>query len=79
MSDTKEGICLTKKDKLKIVPLGGVNEIGKNMTMIEYKNEIIVIDCGLMFPEEEMFGIDVVIPDVSYLIKNKDKVDFLIF
>lgn len=74
MSDTKEGICLTKKDKLKIVPLGGVNEIGKNMTMIEYKNEIIVIDCGLMFPEEEMFGIDVVIPDVSYLIKNKDKV-----
>jgi len=65
---------LTKKDKLKIVPLGGVNEIGKNMTMIEYKNEIIVIDCGLMFPEEEMFGIDVVIPDVSYLIKNKDKV-----
>ncbi|KRQ86867.1 Ribonuclease J 1 [Caloramator mitchellensis] len=65
---------MTKKDKIRIVPLGGVNEIGKNMTMIEYKNEIIVIDCGLMFPEEEMFGIDIVIPDVTYLIKNKDKV-----
>jgi ribonuclease J len=65
---------LTKKDKLKIIPLGGVNEIGKNMTAIEYKNEIVVIDCGLAFPEEEMFGIDLVIPDISYLIKNKDKV-----
>ncbi|SEF81295.1 ribonuclease J [Caloramator fervidus] len=62
------------KNKIKVVPLGGVNEIGKNMTMIEYKNEIIVIDCGLMFPEEEMFGIDVVIPDVTYLVKNKEKV-----
>lgn len=65
---------MTKKDKVKVIPLGGVNEIGKNMTVIEYKNEIIVIDCGLMFPEEEMFGIDIVIPDISYLIKNKDKV-----
>lgn len=65
---------MTKKDKVKVIPLGGVNEIGKNMTVIEYKNEIIVIDCGLMFPEEEMFGIDIVIPDISYLLKNKDKV-----
>lgn len=65
---------MSKKDKIKIIPLGGVNEIGKNMTAIEYKNEIVVIDCGLAFPEEEMFGIDLVIPDISYLIKNKDKV-----
>lgn len=65
---------MTKKDKVKVIPLGGVNEIGKNMTAIEYKNEIIVIDCGLAFPDEEMFGVDIVIPDVSYLIKNKDKV-----
>lgn len=62
------------KDKIKIIPLGGLNEIGKNLTVIEYKDEIIVIDCGLRFPDEEMFGIDIVIPDVSYLLKNIDKV-----
>ena len=62
------------KDKIKIIPLGGLNEIGKNLTVIEYKDEIIVIDCGLRFPDEEMFGIDIVIPDVSYLLKNADKV-----
>ena len=65
---------LNKKDKLKIIPLGGVNEIGKNMTVIEYKNEIVVVDCGLAFPDDEMLGIDLVIPDISYLIKNKEKV-----
>lgn len=63
-----------EKEKIRIVPLGGMNEIGKNITAIEYKNEIIVIDCGLAFPSEEMFGIDLVIPDVTYLVKNKDKV-----
>jgi len=63
-----------EKDKIKIIPLGGIDEIGKNMTVIEYKDEIVVIDCGLKFPDDEMFGIDVVIPDVTYLIKNKDKV-----
>lgn len=62
------------KDKIKVIPLGGLDEIGKNLSAIEYKNEIVVIDCGLKFPEDEMLGIDVVIPDVSYLIKNKDKV-----
>lgn len=65
---------MARKEKIKVIPLGGVNEIGKNMTIIEYKNEIVVIDCGLMFPEEEMFGIDIVIPDISYLLKNKEKV-----
>lgn len=65
---------MTKKDKIKIIPLGGIDEIGKNMTLIEYKNEIIVIDCGMSFPDEEMFGIDIVIPDIAYLLKHKDKV-----
>jgi ribonuclease J len=63
-----------EKDKIRIIPLGGLNEIGKNLTVIEYKNDIVIIDCGLRFPDEEMFGIDIVIPDVSYLVKNKDKV-----
>lgn len=65
---------MNKKEKIKIIPLGGLNEIGKNMTVIEYKNDIIVIDCGSMFPENEMFGIDMVIPDISYLIKHREKV-----
>lgn len=63
-----------EKEKIKIIPLGGINEIGKNLTAFEYKEDIIVIDCGLKFPDEDMFGIDIVIPDISYLIKNKDKV-----
>ena len=63
-----------EKDRIKIIPLGGINEIGKNLTVIEYKEEIIVIDCGLIFPDEEMFGIDIVIPDVSSLTKNVEKV-----
>ena len=63
-----------ERAKVKIRPLGGLNEIGKNITAIEYKDDIVVIDCGLRFPDEDMFGIDVVIPDVSYLIKNQEKV-----
>ncbi len=63
-----------EKDKIKIIPLGGLNEVGKNLTAIEYKNEIVVIDCGLTFPDDEMLGIDVVIPDVGYLVKNSEKV-----
>lgn len=64
----------SEKAKVKIIPLGGVNEIGKNLTAIEYKNDIVVIDCGLKFPDEDMFGIDLVIPDITYLMKNKEKV-----
>ena len=65
---------MAKKQKLKIIPLGGVNEIGKNVTVIEYGDEILVIDCGLTFPSENMLGIDLVIPDTSYLARNREKV-----
>ena len=64
----------SKKPKLKVISLGGLHEIGKNMTLIEYNQDIIIIDCGLAFPEEDMLGIDMVIPDITYLQKNADKV-----
>ena len=60
-------------EKLKIIPLGGLNEIGKNMTVYEYGGEIMVVDCGMAFPDDDMYGIDLVIPDVSYLVKNKNR------
>ena len=60
--------------KLKIIALGGLNEIGKNMTLYEYGKDILVVDCGLGFPDDEMYGVDIVIPDFSYLEKNKDRV-----
>lgn len=62
------------KKKLKVIPLGGLGEIGKNVTAFEYADDIIIVDCGLAFPEEEMLGIDLVIPDLTYLIKNKKKI-----
>ena len=63
-----------ERAKIKIIPLGGLSEMGKNLTAIEFKDDIVVIDCGLKFPDEDMFGIDVVIPDISYLVKNKENV-----
>ena len=63
-----------KKENLKIIPLGGLDEIGKNITVFEYGNEIVLVDCGLEFPEDDMLGVDLVIPDVTYLEKNKDKI-----
>ena len=60
--------------KLKIIPLGGLGEIGKNLTVYEYKNDIIIVDCGLSFPSDEMLGIDIVIPDFTYLENNADKI-----
>ena len=61
-------------EKLKIISLGGLNEIGKNLTVYEYGNDIVVVDCGMGFPDDDMYGIDVVIPDVTYLIKNQQKI-----
>ena len=61
-------------EKLKIIPLGGLNEIGKNMTVLEYGKDIIIIDCGLGFPEDDMYGVDLVIADMSYLVKNQQKI-----
>ena len=57
-------------EKLKIIPLGGLDEIGKNITVLEYGRDMIVVDCGLGFPDEEMYGVDLVIPDFSYLVAN---------
>ena len=67
-----------KKSNLKIIPLGGLHEIGKNITVFEYEDEIIVVDCGLSFPEDDMLGVDLVIPDITYLVKNQEKVKGLV-
>ena len=73
-SKEEKGENTFKKDVLKIIPLGGLDEIGKNITVFEYEDEIIVVDCGLSFPEDDMLGVDLVIPDVTYLVKNKERV-----
>ena len=71
---TEKNTRKAAKEQLKIIPIGGLHEIGKNMTVLEYGNDIMIIDCGLSFPNDEMYGIDIVIPDFSYLIKNAHKV-----
>ena len=67
-----------RKPFLRVIPIGGLNEIGKNMTLLEYDDEIMIIDCGMSFPDDEMLGIDVVIPDFSYLIANREKIKGLV-
>ncbi|WP_303869026.1 ribonuclease J [Acetobacterium wieringae] len=62
------------KDKLRLIPLGGLGEIGKNLNVFEYKDDIILVDCGLKFPDDDMFGIDIVLPDFNYLIENQEKI-----
>ncbi len=74
---TSKGIKIAR-DRLKIIPLGGLEEVGKNMTVFEYGNEMILVDCGVAFPEDEMLGVDLVIPDFSYLTKNKEKLKAMV-
>ncbi len=81
----KGGIVLAKKKELnnasnlKIIPLGGLEQIGMNITAFEYEDSIVVVDCGLCFPADDMLGIDLVIPDISYLLENKEKVKGFVF
>ncbi len=70
---------MATQSKLKIIPLGGIDEIGKNITVFEYEDDIIVMDCGSIFPKEDMLGIDLVIPDISYLIANRERVRGFVF
>ena len=70
---------MSNKQKLKIIPLGGLEAIGMNITAFEYEDSIIVVDCGLAFPEDDMYGIDLVIPDITYLLENADKVKGFVF
>ena len=69
----KKEDSIFKKPTLKIIPLGGLHEIGKNITVFEYGNDMIVVDCGLSFPEDDMLGVDLVIPDITYIVKNQDR------
>ena len=64
---------MAKSKKLKIIPLGGLDEIGKNMTVFEYGNEIILVDCGMAFPDDDMPGVDIVLNDISYHQRNQGK------
>ena len=69
-----KGIVLMSEEKVRIIPLGGLGEIGKNITAIECDNEIVIIDCGVAFPDEEMYGVDLIIPDITYLKNNVEKI-----
>ena len=67
-----------KPENMKIIPIGGLDEIGKNMTVLEYQDQMLIVDCGMTFPEDEMFGVDVVIPDLSYVIENAARVQAIL-
>ncbi|MBR2743496.1 MAG: ribonuclease J [Clostridia bacterium] len=69
---------MAKKEKLKIIPLGGIGEIGKNITALEYGGDMMLVDCGMAFPEDEMLGVDLVLPDLTYVVKNKEKLRALV-
>ena len=73
-TNRKRNQDIFKRANLKIIPLGGLHEIGKNITVFEYEDEIIVVDCGISFPEDDMLGVDLVIPDITYLVKNQEKI-----
>ena len=77
-SKVKKDAVKTEVLPLKVIPIGGLNEIGKNMTLLEYDDQILIIDCGMSFPDDDMFGIDSVIPDFTYLVENSSKVKGLI-
>ena len=75
---TAKNQSIFKKSNIKIIPLGGLHEVGKNITVFEYEDEIVIVDCGISFPEDDMLGIDLVIPDVTYLVKNQEKIKGMI-
>lgn len=74
MNDVKNNKRKPSKNNLKVMFLGGIGEVGKNMTVFEYGNDILIIDSGVMFPDDSMLGIDLVVPDITYLVENKDKI-----
>ena len=69
---------IPKESKIAVIPLGGLGEIGKNMTAVRSGNSIIIIDCGMMFPDDDMPGIDTVIPDYSFLLENQKKIKAIV-
>jgi ribonuclease J len=67
-----------KLKKLRVIPLGGLGEIGKNLTVLEYSDSILIVDCGLGFPNDDMLGVDLVVNDITYLVSNADKIKGLV-
>ena len=78
MNDFHDTAATRQEKILRVIPLGGVGEIGKNMMVIEYDGHLVVIDAGLMFPESDMHGIDLIIPDIEYLVQRADQIEGII-